>query len=748
MKKIMIFILVILYYLEISAQNQIHGIISDLNGAPLAGANIFVPESQKGTVADTNGWYRLTNLGNGKLKVQFSFLGFTSRIETIDLNNSPIELNVVLEPSPIETEGIVVSGGYNSTQHENAVKIDILRLNNLNISGSPNFTEILTKIPGVDMISKGPGVSKPVIRGLSMNDILVLNNGVRFENYQYSDHHPLGISESGVDDIEIIKGPASLLYGSDAIGGVINFLKEKPAPVGQIAGDYHLQLFSNTMGIQNDFGIKGASKNFYGGLRVAASSHSDFLEGGGRFVPNSRFNEQSLSSNTGYSNKFGTFKLFYDYNDQMPGLSEEEAVVEVTERDRKNEVWYQQFRNHLISSQNKIFAGNYKVEVNAAYQNTTLIHFGEKDVTEIEMALGTFTYEARLHFPSGKNSEYIIGFQGLNQNNKNLHNRETKLLPDATTDNYSLMGLLQYTFFGKLRTQAGMRYDFKSIETLAAGLPENEDYRASLNREYGSFSGSAGATYNLSDDLLFRSNFSAAYRTPNLAELTSNGMHETRYELGNPDLIPQNAYETDVSVHYHTHYITIDLALFYNKIDNYIFIAPTSDTTLSGDEIFKYLQSDALLYGGEAGFHLHPRPIEWLHFETTFASVTGERDNGDNLPFIPSGKLNFELRAEKGKLAFFRNTFIRISSSSAFDQNHPSTEEERTPGYSLFNAGIGAGFKVAKQLVSFGFSVNNIFDTKYIDHLSTLREVGYFNPGRNISLNLKIPFGIKNEGLN
>jgi len=748
MKKIVVFFLVILCYLEISAQNQIHGIIADLEGTPLSGANIFVPESQKGTVADNNGCYRLTNLGKGKLKVQFSFLGFTSRIETIDLNNTPIELNVVLEPSPIEAEGIVVSGGYHSIQHENAVKIDIIRLNNLNISGSPDFTEILTKIPGVDMISKGPGVSKPVIRGLSMNDIMVLNNGVRFENYQYSDHHPLGISASGVDDIEIIKGPASLLYGSDAIGGVINFLKEKPAPVGQIAGDYHLQLFSNTMGIQNDLGIKGASKNLFGGLRISMSSHSDFLQGGGRFVPNSRFNEKSLSANTGYANKFGTFKLYYDYNDHITGLSEEEAVAEVTERDRKNEGWYQQFRNHLMSSQNKIFVGNYKVEVNAAYQNTTLIHFGEKDVTEIEMALGTFTYEARLHFPSGKKSEYIIGVQGLNQNNTNLNNRETKLLPDATTDNYSLLGLLQYIFFGKLRTQAGLRYDFKSIETIAAGLPENEDYRASLNREYGSLSGSAGATYNLSDDLLFRFNFSAAYRTPNLAELTSNGMHETRYELGNPDLTSQNAFETDVSVHYHSHNITVDLALFYNKINKYIFMTPTRDTSSLGDEIFKYMQSDALLYGGEAGFHLHPKPIEWLHFETTFASVTGRQDNGDYLPFIPSGKLNFELRAEKGKLVFFRNTFVRISSSTAFDQNHPSPEEEKTSGYSLFDAGIGATIKVAKQIISIGLSVNNIFDKKYIDHLSTLRKVGYFNPGRNISLNLKIPFGIKNEGLN
>ena len=131
------------------------------------------------------------------------------------------------------------------------------------------------------MISKGSGVSKPVIRGLSMNDILVLNNGVRFENYQYSSHHPLGIDEFGIDDVEIIKGPASLLYGSDAIGGVINFIKEKPAAANSIVGDYNMQLFSNTLGMINNLGLKGASKKFFGGLRVGQKTNSDFLQGGG-----------------------------------------------------------------------------------------------------------------------------------------------------------------------------------------------------------------------------------------------------------------------------------------------------------------------------------------------------------------------------------------------------------------------------------------------------------------------------------
>ncbi|MCX6325152.1 MAG: carboxypeptidase-like regulatory domain-containing protein [Bacteroidia bacterium] len=248
MKKIFTICVIILMYHITNAQNRITGKVTDQDNLPLPGTTIFIPDLNKGTVSDKYGNYELLNLPNGKIKIQFSFVGYTNRIETVDLNGESIELNIMLKQTAIEAEEVVVSGGYNSTQHENAVKIDVLKLNTLTIKNTSNFSEVLTQVPGVDMISKGSGVSKPVIRGLSMNDILVLNNGVRFENYQYSDHHPLGIDEFGIEDVEIIKGPASLLYGSDAIGGVINFIKEKPASVDSIIVDYNMQLFSNTLG--------------------------------------------------------------------------------------------------------------------------------------------------------------------------------------------------------------------------------------------------------------------------------------------------------------------------------------------------------------------------------------------------------------------------------------------------------------------------------------------------------------------
>ena len=741
MNKIALIGITLLFVYSVNAQSRVVGKVTDSENQPLAGATVYIPEMNKGTTTDAGGNYKLGNLPEGRIRIQFSYVGYATHIETIDLKKEACELNVALKLTSIEAEEIVVSGGYSATQHENAVKIDILKLRPGEVKNTPNLVEKLIEIPGVDMISKGSGVSKPVIRGLSMNDILVLNNGVRFENYQYSSHHPLGIDEFGIEDVEVIKGPASLLYGSDAIGGVVNFIKEKPASVGTVNSDYNLNLYSNTLGMTNNIGIKGATKNFFGGIRAGQKTNADFLQGGGDFAPNSRFNEISVKTNIGITGKTGTFELFYDVSNQKLGLVEDVAIEAIPERDRKNEMWYQEFKTHLISSKNILYFGRIKLDVNSAFQRTELVHFGEPGFYELQMRLSTLTYEAKVHLPAKKGSEYILGFQGIRQENSNLNGRETILLPDAASLNSSLFGLIQYTLFQKLRVQAGARYDYKTIKTVAVGTPDQAaGYRPSLEKDYSSLSGSAGATYNFSDYLLLRLNLAAAYRTPNLAELTSNGQHELRYEVGDQNLNPENAYETDLNLHFHKENITFDIAGFYNRINNYIFISPTGQITGAGIGIYRYKQSNSSLFGGEAGLHFHPSDYRWLHLKATFSTVTGKQENGDYLPFIPANKLRLELRAVKDELLFLKNVFISANTSITSAKKNAAPDESPTDGYTLVDIGAGGNISMGKQLVTLVVGIENLFDTKYIDHMSTLKEVNLYNPGRNISLNLRIPF--------
>ncbi len=421
------------------AQNIITGKVLGQDQQPLTDATVYIHELNKGTATDPEGCYQLNNLPDGLIKIQFSYIGYNSCIKTLKLNGSPQNLEVCLLPVNVGMDEVVVTSGYHSDQQRNAVKIDVLSLDAAKGMTSPNFMEKICSVPGVDMISKGSGVTKPVIRGLSMNDVLVLNNGVRYENYQYSDHHPLGISEFGVEKVEIVKGPTSLLYGSDAIGGVINFIQEKPAPIGSITGDYNVSLFSNTRGMINNWGIKGASGKFFGGIRAGHSTHADFRQGGGAFAPNTRFNEWSVKGNAGYTGKKLYSRLSYEYGNQKLGLAEEEAFDMVEAGERKNSVFYQQFNTHLLSSQNRLFLGKYKMEANAAYQSTDLAHIEDENEVEIEMRLATLSYEAKLFMTPDEKSEYVVGFQGFNQRNMNLNDRPVKLLPNASVGNQAVL---------------------------------------------------------------------------------------------------------------------------------------------------------------------------------------------------------------------------------------------------------------------------------------------------------------------
>ncbi len=743
MKKIVLIFFVLFLFIKVNAQNQIKGKVIDINNEPLIGATVSLPELNKGTITNESGEYLISNVPNGKVKVQFSFIGYNTEIKTIEISQPENIADAEMTLAVIQSQEVVVTGGYVSSQHENAVKIEVLNSKDFSMSGTPNFMESLTQIPGVDMIAKGQGVSKPVIRGLSMNDILVMNNGVRIENYQFSENHPLGIDDNDVERVEIIKGPASLLYGSDAIGGVINFVKEKPAPVGKIIGDYRMQLHSNTLGMNNSFGLKGASKNFFGGFRFGQKTHADYLQGGGDYVPNSRFNEMTFNANTGFTGKIGTFKLFYDYFKQNLGMTVPAVNQFITEQSRKNEIWFQDLEHQLISSQNSIYLGSFKLDFNAAYQNALRKLQTTRDVPFVEMNLSTITYESKLYLPSNNKSEYIIGVQGMSQNNRNLNNRASQFLPDADINNIGFLAMAQYTFFQKLKLQGGLRFDMYKTETFSLGIEGTSSYYAPVNKNFSNLNGSIGATYNASDKIMFRANFAKGYRVPNLSELTSMGMHGNRYEFGNENLSPENSLEADLSTHYHGEFLSFDLAGFYNQIDDYIFISPTTDTTATGVGIYRFSQTNATLYGGEAGIHFHPKSFTWLHTEATYSTVVGKQENGNYLPFIPAQKVRYEIRAELEKIGFMKKPTLKISALTALKQANPSPHETATDGYLLVNLSISTNVQINKQTLNFGISINNIFDTQYFDHLSTLKPLNYYNQGRNICVSMKIPFGIK-----
>ena len=740
MRKFIISILSMLIFMTTSmAQNNISGTVTDEQEQPLIGASVYIPELNMGTQTDDKGFYHLENLPNTTLDFVFSYIGYANTVKNIN-PSEVIELNVKLIESYIEGEEIIITAGFNATQHTNAVKVDVEKINTIQNIHQTGLMQMIEKVPGVSMISKGSGITKPVIRGLSLNDVLVLNNGVRFENYQYSNHHALGIDEQEIGSVEIIKGPASLLYGSDAIGGVVNFIREKTATVGSVEGNFTSKYFSNAEGYNNQLSVKGSGENIFGSISVGQKSHADYIQGDGQFVPNSRFDEKSIKARIGSTNNLGTFNLFYDFGKQSYGLVTEEINEFITERGRSVDIDSQNLTSHVLSSQNTFRLGNQKLYVNAALQQTVLAHINSFAEKNIEMRLRTLTYEAKWKSPLGTDFENIFGFQGYNQTNRNINDRTITLLPDADVNTYSVFNLLQYDGIDKLKVQGGLRYDLKYLSTESIGNVSDFNYRPEVDKDYNSVSGSVGLTYKLSDFTFIRANIASAFRTPNIPELTSNGPHEAIYELGNADLLPEKSMEYDVSMHYHKGDFTVDLAGFYNNIKDYIYIAPTGETSVVSLPIYQFTQSDAMLYGSEFGVHYHPKSLKLLHLESTFSNVIGQKDDETYLPFIPANRLTFDVMIQPEQWGKIYKPFVAVETSHHFEQNKVADNEDITSTYTLMDINLGATLHWKKQDINLGLSVQNVFDKLYIDHLSVLKEANYYNPGRNFVLTLNVPF--------
>ncbi len=752
--KYLLIIIILLFSIFGLAQNSVSGYITDVqDDEPLVGVNIYIPDLSTGTVTDTNGFYQITNLSRGEHIFRFSFIGYQTQFKTLFISQGDLQLNISMDIEVIHGEEVVISGNFTSTQHDNTIKISTVSIDQITKSGNPSLIGAIGDVPGVSVIAKGPGIVTPVIRGLSLSNILLLSNSVPMENFQFSANHPYLVDENGLECVEIIKGPASLIYGSGAVGGVINLLPQPVAEKDKVSGDVNMTYFSNTVGLLSNLGFKGNHNGFVWGVRAGMNSNKDYIQGNGDFVPNTRFNRYNVKGDIGLIKKAGIFRIFYEYSHNNFGLAILPAFQLVKENGRENEVWYQNLTNQLIHSQNKIFLGNIKLDINLAYQNNKRKLMGNPasdPVKRVDMTLQTFSYRIKSQYNFNEEAKIIFGIQGQYQDNKNGEAPD-HVLPDATINDISVYGLAQYSL-NRFKFEAGLRYSYRDIfvpRQEAGGHSHDDDHEdeeeyIQFDGQYDNLSTSIGTTITLNNQNLIRLNLASAFRSPNLAELTQFGVHANRFEEGNPNLKTQQNMEADLGYHLHTKHTTLDLSVFYNHVNNYIYLSPTSDTTDEGILIYRYSQSNASLYGGEASLHIHPHPLDWLHIKSTFAYVIGQQRDGNYLPFIPAQNLNLELRVEKQQWKTFYHIYLQGGIHFVFDQNKPSVFEASTEGYNLLSMGFGFDLKINQQMLNFSVTATNLLNVSYYDHLSTLKDLGIYNMGRNIAVNLRIPFGIIN----
>ena len=735
MKKILI-ALFIGFSAFINAQNKISGKITDKDNNPIKGVNIFVSELHKSSETNENGAYSINNVPNGTIKITLTLLGFTTQNKSIFIQNGENKIDVVLEPSLFQMDEVIVATSFHKLQSQNVMKVDHESMKSLQQKGTSTLIEGLETLPGISQISTGTSIGKPVIRGLSGNRVLVYSQGVRLENQQFGEEHGLGLNDAGVESVEIIKGPASLLYGSDALGGVLYFNPEKFAKSNAFEGDFSQKIFSNTLGSNSSLGVKKSSENWKYLVRGSNTVHSDYKITDGNRVTNTRFNETDLKTGIGYSNSILSTVLRYNFNKLDLGIPEngiaEQSSSSTTEYPK------QAVTNHLLSLNSTLFFSTSKLDIDFGFISNNRSEFEDSDVANLKMKLNTLNYNLKYHLPKAGKLESIFGIQGMTQTNVN--SGAEYLIPNAKTNDFGLFGTSNYEWNSNV-LQAGIRFDNRNINTESYGILGDEGSFEALTKSYNSFNCSLGYKTDLSKEFTLRVNVASGFRAPNLAELTSNGVHEgsNRYEIGNSNLATEQNVQTDLNLEYQNSHFEFFANGFFNKINNYIYLNP-SPTTIAGYDVFNYFQTDAMLYGGEFGLHFHPHPLDWLHFESSFETVTGEKQSrglgSDFLPFIPANNWNNSMRAEFNIKNWLKDGYATLNVSNTFDQRKVSVFETYSEGYTLVNLGIGGQINIGKTHFNFNLNGNNLFDKSYIAHLSRLKNDGIPNIGRNIVLGI------------
>ncbi|MFV0541570.1 MAG: TonB-dependent receptor [Aestuariibaculum sp.] len=723
----------------IYAQTPITGTVIDANtNEKLPFVNIYFSDIEKGTTTDNNGYFEFKSIVSGNHAIIVSYLGYKTQSFKVTIPGTK-HFTISLEPTIIEIEDIIISTPFHKLQSENVMKVERQSINEIKTMGRLALSEGISSIAGVNTISTGVGIGKPVIRGLSGNRVLVYTQGVRLENQQYGDEHGLGISASGIESIEVIKGPASLLYGSDAIGGVLYINPERFAQDNTQSADFNGNYYTNTQGYNTNVGFKSSTEHIKLLFRGSLTEHADYKTNNYR-VTNSRFKEQDFKAGIGYQSTIFKTEFRYNANRSKLGIPEE---IGVQSTNKVLLLPFQDITNHVFSSKSAIFLNQSKLDIILGYiyndrkefedhhhheDEDDYEHHEEEehnhDVTEasLHMKLKTANYDIKYSLPTLGRFETIVGVQGMHQTNTNYG--EEILIPNAKTNDLGILATA-HVHFDKLDIQLGARYDNRNID-IASGL----------NKNYNSFNGALGIKTNIFKFIMARLNLASGFRAPNLAELTSNGIHHgtNRYEIGNIGLSNEQNLQTDLALEFSNKHIEVSINGFYNKVNRYIYLSP-NDETLNNAPVYTYLQNDANLYGGEIGIHIHPHPLDWLHIESNFETVTGKLRNKNYLPLIPANTLTNTLRVEFDDF-WLNKSFVFLKLTSTFNQNHISDFETRTGGYSLLDTGLGGHFKVFNNEVSFTVSATNLTNKTYISHLSRLKPNGIYNMGRNINIGL------------
>ncbi|HEU4719505.1 MAG TPA: TonB-dependent receptor [Bacteroidia bacterium] len=709
-------------------------------GLPVPYTSVYLPDLTRGTTADINGDFTLAGLPGNFQRITLSSLGYEAYATTVFFTDSVTSFTFTLDPGNNEMEEVVVVGTQSNAKNQSATTVTTLNQHAMRSRGALSISDAVAKLPGVTQLTTGAGISKPVIRGLYGNRIQTVVMGMRFDNQQWQDEHGLGIQDIGVDRVEVIKGPAALMYGSEAMGGVINIIEEKPADVDSLRGDASLRLFSNTFGTGLDAGVKKSTASHWWRVRLGYESQADYSDGHNKRILNSRFDGYVAKATYGFTRRNWVCANNYLFSKSDFGfiMDTANALVSDARVSRDFSMPHHTVYINLFTTQNTWFGNNGNIFriIGGAHVNRRMEQEGGNQIS-LDMQLITVALHAQYEKHFSDSLSLVTGIQSQYQDNKNFGVRI--IVPDANLAEGSYYAYLKRV--GKIAAiEAGLRFDTRYIRTFSTGGLDTGFYGIPLiNKLYTAVNGSVGSCFRVSEEFHIRANITSGYRTPNLAELSSNGVHEgtLRYEIGNANMKIEQNVCGDLGLTFEKKDFEFTASAYYNRFLNYIYLTPT-DGDWYGFRIYRFVQTNATLRGGETSVDWSPSFAEWLDVSAAYMMIRATTDEGNYLPFIPADRIDGSVKFELGDHGKWNDVYLRLGTQYCFPQDHPAQFETATSDYMLFDAGAGTVLKL-KGGNSFTMDIvgNNLLNKVYYDHLSRFKDFGIYNIGRNISLNLR-----------
>ncbi|MEJ7768100.1 MAG: TonB-dependent receptor [Chitinophagaceae bacterium] len=691
-------LVVLILSFKLTAQNEtIGGIVKDAGTfQPIPGYSVSIFNSVLGTIGNEKGAFKITipsDLFPARLIV--SSLGYLT--DTIQVLAGSNNFRITLIPSRRSLSEVVITGVSKATLiRESPVPVSVVSTRQIEVSSENNIIDVLAKnVPGLNAVKTGPNISKPFIRGLGYNRVLTLYDGIRQEGQQWGDEHGIEVDAYNIERGEVIKGPASLTYGSDAMAGVVSLYPAMPVHTdASVKGKYFSEYQSNNGLIGNGLRLTFANAHWGVALRGSyrlAKNYENNIDGR---VYNSGFREANASASVKHIDENGSSVLNFTLYDNLQGIPDgsrdsvtrkftkqvdEGALDDIYKRpivsDAEQDSYqlsplHQHIQHYRIYTNNHYHLGNGDIDFLIAFQQNLRREYNHPTAPQqpgMFVQLNTINYGVSYNLLTDLNLDVTLGINGMQQSNKN------KRATDFPIPNYHLFDAGGYLHIKwkqeKWTVSGGFRYDTRLLQgdDFYTGLNNTTGFGKQVflpdttgsNLQFPSFkkrfrgtSMILGATYLVNEQISLKVNIARGYRAPSITEFASNGLDPGAHiiYLGNRNFVPEFSLQEDIGAEMRFKNLSASFSVFNNNIQHYIYLAQvtnsngTSVIDAQGNKTYQYQQSSAQLYGIEATLNLHPSSYKGFSFDNSCSIIYGYNKktsfidkgvNGEYLPLIP-----------------------------------------------------------------------------------------------------------------